>query len=161
MGCDIHCYVEYRMPGREDWIAFGGRINPGRDYDKFARLAGVRGNGALVKPRGMPADAAHEAVSDSRLYVVDRETDSEGEVSRTRAAQWVASGSSKYTGHDNKFVSHPDWHSHTYLTLAEWREAIAADPKDTYDVKYIALTAAMEAMAGIGCEPRIVFWFDN
>lgn len=41
MGCDIHCYVEFQ-DYREHWNSFGGRVNPGRDYDTFKKLAGVR-----------------------------------------------------------------------------------------------------------------------
>lgn len=44
MGCDIHAYVEYKKADNNgDWISFGGRINPGRNYSLFGRMAeGVR-----------------------------------------------------------------------------------------------------------------------
>ena len=56
MGCDIHCYIEYKPAGSDDWSDFGGRINPGRNYDLFAKLAGIRNYDEITpiaKPRGM------------------------------------------------------------------------------------------------------------
>lgn len=75
MGCDIHCYIEYRY--REDsgdgWRSFGGRINPGRSYEIFAALAGVRGpqwaNG--IKPRGVPNDMGYAANDDWWVHILD------------------------------------------------------------------------------------------
>ena len=32
MGCDIHCYVEYRSKSESHWELFGDRINPGRNF---------------------------------------------------------------------------------------------------------------------------------
>jgi len=32
MGCDIHCYIEYKPTGSDSWSDFGGRINPGWMY---------------------------------------------------------------------------------------------------------------------------------
>ena len=125
MGCDIHCYVEYKNKAIDRWSPFGGAINPGRNYDIFAKLAGVRNyNG--VKPvaerRGMPDDAAYVARYANVLFV----TTSPGEeyVTPGQAAMWVASGSSKYVGDENQWVTHPDWHSHSWLTTQEFAHAI-------------------------------------
>ena len=51
MGCDIHMMMEstgrclVRRIQKPWWWAFGGVCNPGRDYQLFNRLAGVRGPG--------------------------------------------------------------------------------------------------------------------
>ena len=58
MGCDIHVCVEvrYRTLGR--WTGTGELLNPGRYYDAFGRLAGVRRDGPA--PKGLPPDASQE-----------------------------------------------------------------------------------------------------
>ena len=82
MGCDIHLVLETRHNG--DWIAidtFTGHSRPkwslkedehdysipvarGRNYERFAALAGVRGFGP--PPRGVPIDASQTA-----RYLID------------------------------------------------------------------------------------------
>jgi hypothetical protein len=58
MGCDIHTHVERYDPVTEQWVGIkttGYEAKAqGRDYELFAKLAGVRGNGP--EPRGMPDD---------------------------------------------------------------------------------------------------------
>lgn len=65
MGCDIHMYIEYRKKGREGQFAsLGGRINPGRNYELFAAMAGVRTyerREVMFEPRGLPPDAGYDA----------------------------------------------------------------------------------------------------
>ena len=70
MGADIHFVVEYKNPKTNRWIgvfdtdnifinSYNNSENPlkklrGRDYEFFARLAGVRGEGP--EPNGIPQD---------------------------------------------------------------------------------------------------------
>jgi hypothetical protein len=77
MGCDIHMYVEHASRSDEPyWRPLGGRINPGRNYELFGFMAGVRGAGpSVIHERGMPTDAAWEAQGDNRLYICDDEGD--------------------------------------------------------------------------------------
>lgn len=83
MGCDIHLVLERRH--RDKWIAvdtFTGHhrarwalkkgeynwsppLASDRNYDRFAKLAGVRGDGP--EPRGVPPDA-----SETTQYMVER-----------------------------------------------------------------------------------------
>jgi len=175
MGCDIHCYIEYKRPEPEGWSPFGGRLNPGRHYGVFAKLAGVRnhpewGIVPIAEPRGLPEGLAYEADGDSKLFVLDRdEVESEGCVSTANAERWVAQGSSKFIdGHNGPktAVTHPDWHSHSWVTLDELVAALG-DPKvgltaDSWSRPgYKALVGAMHALRDEGCEVRLVFWFDN
>lgn len=55
MGCDVHMHVEAKIQGTwEHWC------NPHvpRNYEMFARMAGVRGDSEpIAKPRGLPGDA--------------------------------------------------------------------------------------------------------
>ena len=160
MGCDIHCYIEYH-DGHDRWSGFGGRINPGRDYQLFGLLAGVRGAmPPLIPPRGMPTDAGYSANHDNELAVATSQypdgTDSD------KAAEWVANGVSKWAR--KGFVTHPDWHTHSWLTLDEFERVLTAyyvPTGQTVSPQYCAVREAMRELAkGYGAA-RLVFWFDN
>ena len=158
MGCDIHCYIEYQQPNSDWWRDFGGRINPGRSYFAFGKLAGVRNydENNFIPPRGLPKDLAYESQHDARLFVYgDGEDD--GCTSREKADRWVANGTSRYLDDDKKFVSHPDWHSHSWLTADEYEQAI----KDVEGHEYHAILAAMRSFESRGLKSRLVFWFDS
>lgn len=163
MGCDIHCYIEYRPLNQEhlsqdDWSHFGGRINPGRNYDLFARLAGVRNYDEIepvAKPRGFPEDAGYAARGAYWMYVSN--STAEGHCSPERAERWVESGASKYRDAEKTYVSNPDWHSHSWLTPDEFAIAIGGSGEPEYD----AILAAMRSFEENGFQARIVFWFDN
>lgn len=135
MGCDIHLYIEYKSKNVEfdgykhNWRSFGGRINPGRNYAMFALMADVRNYDGeltvLFEQRGMPADAAYYALSDSRLYISEHQD--EGNVTPNRAEEWVKSGSSVYINGNNgepTWVTNPDWHSHSWLNTSEFESVL-------------------------------------
>lgn len=175
MGADIHMYVEYSPKAyakpengeKRYWYTFGGRINPGRNYWLFALLADVRGDGAVFPPRGLPDNLAYASRDDNQLYITDSEGDNY--VKPEDAARWVADGSSTYVlKHDGApgWVTHPDWHSHSWLTpgeLAEVFDAYAAEHRgEAVGVEYYALLAAMRVLEDNGeNDVRVVFWFDN
>lgn len=167
MGADIHCYIEHARPKREDyWRAFGGRINPGRDYTMFAILAGVRGSEQpLIPPRGLPPHLGWESNRDSHLFVSKDNPGGEGNCSREQAVKWVAQGSATWQGEAQNFVTHPDWHSHSWMTPDEWEAACAAgekaNPAFPVDPEYYAMLAAMRELEKRGLVVRVVFWFDN
>ena len=74
MGCDIHMYVEWKVKSRNDnyWDTFGGCINPGRDYELFGLLAGVRSDEVPMFPiRGIHDNMAFESRYDYYYYVVE------------------------------------------------------------------------------------------
>lgn len=137
MGCDIHCYVEYRKRDGENknWRDFGGRINPGRNYLMFSIMAGVRswsGNeDVLFKPKGLPEKLGYESEHDNFMYITADEEGccgcGENSVKASDADRWVKGGESEYkNNHEGKptWVSHPDWHSHSWLSLAEYRQVL-------------------------------------
>lgn len=142
MGCDIHCYIEYREReklvingGKENgWRSFGGRINPGRNYALFTLMAGVREwvgkDIKLFEPRGLPGDIGYSASDDNFLYITDGEVCKCGDcrsVTAEVAARWVEGGSSEYKNdRDGKpqWVSGPDWHSHSWLSASEYRQVL-------------------------------------
>lgn len=155
MGCDIHCYIEYRNPKNPRWCDFGGRINPGRDYRIFEKLAGVRGSDEPeIHPRGFPTDCAGSASDDYWLFI----TDTEGPCycTRQRAEQYV-SGGCVWRNEEKQWVSHPDWHNHSWLTPDEFEKVLTGFTS----LEYTAILAAMRSFETQGYESRIVFWFDN
>lgn len=206
MGCDIHCYVEYRRTDEDGgWWSFGGRINPGRNYSTFSNLAGVRGSlpKTGVEPRGIPEDLGSHSWSDWWLWITDEVKDFTGRIASTvdalmlaclanpddgaaraalcdelqasvegggrrrhhcpgactpEQAEKYAKYGSEYLFRDGKRVAvqHPDWHTPSWLTPAEWeRMTRAAGPE------YQAMTAAMRSLEKTGHVVRVVFWFDN
>lgn len=161
MGCDIHVYIESKPYPDGRWWGFGGRLNPGRDYHVFGALAGVRCRDIEhIPPRGLPDDCAHQTWDDNHLRIAKREHDDELVAEPDRAAEWVAQGASVEVQHYGcKYVTHPDWHSHTWLTLEEWRAALARAPD--HDLEYDAVTAVLETLSRHRRPVRVVFWFDN
>lgn len=180
VGCDIHCYMEYRWVPKtvdeaheaSEWQSFGARINPGRHYQVFNRLAGVRGpgDGALIAPRGIAPALGYEAAGDLLLRVHDRPMEDapvnwdEKNVTRVHADSWVQSGNSvRVTYHKQEYVTNPDYHTHSWLTLGEYL-GVLVDLKARgceADVGYWALAGALTVFDQRGYEARVVFWFDN
>lgn len=171
MGCDIHMYVEHRAKKptsdyEKRWSSFGGRINPGRNYTIFANLAGVRGEGP--EPKGCPEDLGWSASHDNNIYISAEPSDSS--VSPETAKRYVESCGSHYIQNRegvNTWVTHPDWHSHSWATVTELAHAVASAEKgDKWGGPYVmheyrALIAAMRSLAANGREVRVVYWFDN
>lgn len=169
MGCDIHMYIEYRRKNQTgSFKSFGGRINPGRNYFMFGLLSkGVRVNHVDgFKPKGMPDfdSLGYESMDDNRLYI--SESGGEGSVTKETAERLVSKGLSIYTDERNVFVTHPDWHSHSWLTTEEYKSVLDKynSHPDAYNHKeheYEAILCAMEKFEEMGFDARIVFWFDS
>ena len=157
MGCDIHAYVEVRSADSTYWQSFGQRVNLGRCYDTFGRMAGVRGGPALVKPRGLPEDVGFDAHADYWLRITPDGGD--GSATPEDAARWVKSGISIYRRGEGapQFVSDPHSHSHSWLSLAEFSAAVGTNGES----EYRALLAVMRSLEGDGKATRVVFWFDS
>lgn len=120
MGCDIHMYLEFVE--REDYVSSIAKFNLSRNYTLFSLMAGVRtyeGSRVIYQPRGLPDKIGWVAEYDNELYVVDRETDEEHSVSRENALKWIERGVSKWTNDQEKWVTHPDWHNHSWLNAEE------------------------------------------
>lgn len=173
MGCDIHLYQEYRKKSAEakkQWSGLGGRINPGRNYYLFGLLSkGVRIDlKDAFEPRGLPEDIAYEAKDDSQLFITEEE--GEGYATLEQAKEWEKRGN-KITYHGDKpvFVENPDHHSHSWLTLDEFKKVMRLFRKECkkelysgyFEVEYEAIQAALERLEELGQDTRVVFWFDN
>lgn len=205
-GCDIHMYFEYtdkdtlekeqkgELNGRNEpikayWRDLGGRVNPGRNYWMFGILSqGVRCDieGAF-EPKGIPDfdNLGYASRNDYAMYISDSDDDENGKYTTLdRALKWA---SGKYPSSvliyrnptDDKptWVSHPDWHSHSWLTTEEYEKAIQIykdkcrkahqeDPEynpieEAILPEYEAMLAAMKSLESNGMACRVVFWFDN
>jgi hypothetical protein len=97
-------------------------------------MAGVRGWGGegvkLFDPRGLPEGIGYFATEDNYFYITDDMECKCGEcryVTVKKAAEWVKSGSSEYKNDfEGKptWVSHPDWHSYSWLSVVEYRQVL-------------------------------------
>lgn len=168
MGCDIHCYFEYKIEDLKDYSSFSYHsINLGRDYGIFASIANVRNYGEIyntLKPRGLPENRSWVTDSGNNLYIVDSETIENGCCKRSDAERWVNGGRSKYTDEKKTHVTNPDWHSHSWLECDEFEKAINGWQKIAeykIDPCYFAAIELLKSFKKQGLESRIVFWFDN
>lgn len=132
MGCDIHCYIEYREKDRSEWNDFGGRINPGRNYWMFTAMAGVRGDDIPhIEPRGRLKDMASSARYDDYIFVSEQQTEpfvhESGETyfSPDYAEECVSKGYCEWTDERKCFVTNSDHHTHSWLSADEFELALA------------------------------------
>lgn len=172
MGCDIHLFIEYKVPSkfpnRETFYSFGGEMWRNRNYNIFAKLAGIR-NGynikPISKPRGLPEDIGDEAKARNELFIFNSKNEEEDYITPEEAEKYIAQGSSKRI--DENHIAHPDWHSHSWVTADEL-DQVFADPlvdfykyPDCVDYAWIAIRDTLRSFEKQGCQARIVFWFDS
>jgi hypothetical protein len=168
MGCDTHMYIEYKSKDSYYWKSFGKRINPGRNYAMFGILAEVRSTQIFsFPPKGLPdGELGYESGNDNQIYI-SKDGEGEHETTLETATRWVKDGSSEFiNGHEGKplWVTNPDWHSHSWLTLAQYQSALAFYNKNypgQTEPEYEAIRASLEVFDNLGYDTRLVFWFDN
>lgn len=132
MGCDIHAYIDYDdfKTKDGDWRAscFARVVDNGWDYTLFALMAGVRYDPRtdaqfkpMFEPRGLP-DRVSWAVSEQyTLRITDNEDwhDDERFCSKADAQRRVGRGISEWMDEEHTLISHPGWHSASWLTANE------------------------------------------
>lgn len=160
----------------------------------FGAMAGVRcAHIPYIEPRGVPDGIGFWASDDFWLFVSDY-ADGEGFCTPESAQRYIESGSvlrDPAKPLKGNSVSHPDWHSHSWLNADEFELAIAAylkaagfqintprlpAPSELTALatvrqdsewalssltEYWAVLAAMRCFEAQGMESRLVFWFDN
>lgn len=162
MGCDIHAFIDYDPPqiNETSLVYYLGEFNIQRNYGLFGIMAGVRHPELqLFQPRGMPERSSWTIREKTTLMVMDNEKDRfEGCCTREEAERW----GSNYTDENKRRVWHPDYHSHSWLNTAEVKKVLKK--LRSANGQSFGLTGALRAMEGLdeeGCNPRLVFWFDN
>ena len=166
MGCDIHIYVEYKEVSSKNWYPFGRRFNPGRSYNLFDKLAGVRGcSSPETAGRGIPKDvswaADHDNIVSIDYKLMPNHGSSDNCVDSVTAAKWVETCGSKYiedqivSGGKPSAVTNPDWHSRSWCTSKEFAKVVKYG-----GAEYKALLAAVKYLER-NHEVRLIFWFDN
>lgn len=135
MGCDIHCIVEYKHLKFKQipWDSFGFySINPGRNYEWFANLAGVRGlprKGKIYASElNFPQDASYASRFQTALDF--------------------------YTDQNEK---NPNYHTFGWIDYKQWKKSV----KGVKNIHLEAITAVLETFIKNKCDTRVVFWFDN
>jgi hypothetical protein len=181
MGCDIHLSVEYRHKDEkkrwrdEAWDCAMGVQTVSRNYSLFALLAQVRGEDRRgYMPRGLPPwDVLSITTKWGELFHIVDNPDSDSCCvdwdTVGRWGKWVKILTKDFKPWNDtmprdeaKYVRCPDWHSHSWLTTAEFRRALKLHfLQHGRDIEYGAILAMMSYYEKNGYEARIVFWFDN
>jgi hypothetical protein len=180
MGCDIHGYIDYDQEINKDRIYTRGfaKVNIDRNYALFTVLAGVRAGWDenpknIGSPNGIPENRSWTIDWDLFVRVDDEYPDQDHTCSTKEAESWARCNShlmhQGYKDEEKLYVLHPDWHSHSYMSIQELSTAIRKynaickkagwDGTAPADIK--AVLASMRALKAQGLEPRFVFWFDN
>lgn len=171
MGCDIHLFIEYRKKeSKSGWWSFGAEFHLDRNYAMFGVLANVRVDVEDgFKPKGILEEGSMALRTNDALFLTITETgEEEYATTLSQAETWAGWGNKMVfrKNGDPWKIQDPDSHSHSWLTLEEYRQATQifakSFPKLTLNEDYLAVLAAMEKLEDDGKnEVRVVFWFDN
>ena len=171
MGCDIHLHLEYCVygtptDGSPKYWSYMGELHPGRNYDVFAGMAGVRGHfDYTVEPKGYPEDISWWTASEIfKVVVADEDVEWDHHVGKTQADQYVNlrwSVPVKVGQELTKYITNPTYHTPSWLSTEEYGSVIRRVGKENAGVGFVGILAMMESMANAGVECRLVFAFDN
>lgn len=154
MGCDIHAHIEILV--NDEWIYYTP-VNIARNYDVFAKMAGVRNYEsieAISKPRGLPKDISVMTRLHRESLNVDGHSDSYLDYNEiVQLIDWMKETQKMTTlCDDGSRISYPEKWEWSFFgerngflfgnTIYNWKK----HPEDYPDfIKDI----------------RLVFWFDN
>ena len=136
-------------------------MNPIYRAQLLARLTGKshplsKRSAKVVEPRGIPEDLGRKAHSSYWLSISEEWANDETIVTPGTAEGWVNHGFSRFSGGDHPRVSNPDAHTLTWLNADEWGKAT-----EGAGVDYSAVLVLLRHFEAMGCEARVVVWFDN
>lgn len=169
MGCDIHAYIEFQeyedKDGNPMYWNWSGRVWFSRNYWLFELMAGVRGDNKLYEPRGIPEHLSWMVQDEYTLRPVPSSSSAnEGECTIENAHSWIANGLSEWVNEDHRRITHPDWHTPSWLNVAEMEHVYGEYLKSRHpsEPRVEAIIAAMKALnQNTPDKSRLVFWFDN
>lgn len=143
MGADCHdFFIEQRVSYMKEW-RWVATIYTDRDYDAFGVLAGVRGVGEHIEPRGYPSDMSWV----TRAHASPTDADGEPYPSDCHSASWLTT--------DEMVEAQM-----RYMALPEW--TVSRRPYEALELA-ITVMRMVEQRTPEG-EPsgmRAVFCFDN
>ncbi len=171
MGCDIHAYVEFVSNNTPEYVSCAATdINVGGNYLLFALMACVRGEfPESMAPKGVPTNLGWQVLDEFTLQVSDAEWASgmPGYCTLKRAKEHVSRRCSKWVK-ENERITHPDWHSASWLTADEMAEIANAYVKHCHSeaLGFIDVFKATIAFMRVldrskNGKARLVFCFDN
>jgi hypothetical protein len=88
------------------------------DMEKCDGNTGITMGQEPFEPKGIPKPLSWRVESEYTLYVVDEDPDDES-CSRESAEQWVERKISEWWDEDKGSVTHPDWHTPSWLSTTE------------------------------------------
>jgi hypothetical protein len=139
MGCDIHAFVEVRING--EWESYA-ELHIGRDYQLFARMAGVRNyddTEPIAAPRGLPDGLSPVVAASVKLWGTD-----------AHSSSWLSATEAKAV---------QDWYGDLRTGL---HDPLFGYVFGNYIDSHIDDDYCRDRLKEIGCdEARVVFWFDN
>ena len=162
MGCDIHIITEYKAKNTNNWCSLTDHpINPGRNYELFNKLSGVRGNNLEpIATPGWPSPTGWAAKFATTLRVIEpTETLREQTAYRADAERWVTTGLSKWVEDNDgvaRSVTNPDWHSYGHCTIEQMAKALRKNSSP----EYRAMLAAARSLEKDGMDVRFLFFYD-
>ena len=183
MGCDIHAYVDYDVviddQGKErtlTWQFCHARFP--REYSLFALMAGGLRDPRWEKGLPFPVKGLPERLSgltewEYTLRVTDDEelATMKGWCTTSQAKDWTTPlddywpAPSIWIDDQHTTISHPDWHTPSWLTPDEFEICLKRFEEQFTDAQAEpecwAILAAMRALEEHGYPARLVFWFDN
>jgi hypothetical protein len=168
MSTELYFQIEARNAGRRRWWHLG-RIRLSQDHLLFELLAGGWSASTpdlhveCLVPKGLPHDVTELSLKEGSFTVDDDAARLEipDTCSRAAADEWANDGRSRYI-HNGYAVTRPEFHSHSWVTIDEFRLV-----RDRYrssggknDIPALnSVVAMMESLANDGIETRAVFWF--
>jgi len=162
LGCDTHFVVESKRYN-EWWAQLEKPWTP-RHYGFFGAMSdGVRGfNG--FPPKGLPHDMTHSTFQHTHLRVADFGEVDDGSVTQKEAMSFY--GVEFVQRYNRQWITHPDLHSHTYLSTLEFEACINKTEIEHKKyglnlVEYRAILSYMQTLELTGMESRVIVWFDN
>jgi hypothetical protein len=96
-----------------------------RDLEKCDGDTGITMGQEPFQPKGIPSTLSHHVEWKYTLYVnEDGDETDEYSCSRKSAEGWVESGVSEWCDEEKHRVTHPDWHTPSWLSTAEVEELV-------------------------------------
>lgn len=188
MGCDIHAYLEYRskvadtaypkttnmflndkneLTYKNATYNFYATLSLSRYYTMFAKMADVRNYEEIDSetPKGLPSDASMIIIHEALLYILsNNDTPRDSSCRQMDAERWLSAKISLpvYSGDKPCYLTNPDWHSHSWLSMNELSRIIKSfKKKSDAGIEYLGILDLMKSFDKHGFEMRLVFWFDN